>query len=119
MKELTFFGKGWGAVYEIPFLRFRNDSGYSSELSYLNLIHKIGFFAIIYFKFYLWTFYQIFKTKISNNLDQINTSLFSLGLITYLFLSLGNPILFAPAFVFMHVLSLHILNKSLIHYHNE
>ena len=116
LNELTFFGHGWGAIYDIRFLQFRNDSGYSSELSYLNLIHKIGFLSFFYFYFYIWSFYQVLKCLISNNLEKINVALFSLGLLTYLFLSIGNPTLFAPVFVFMHVLSIHLLNKSLKNY---
>ena len=119
INELTFFGHGWGAVYDIPFLKYRNGLGYSSELSYLNLIHKIGVFSFIYFYFYIWSFYHVIKCLKSNNFKKINIALVSLGLLTYLFLSLGNPTLFAPIFVFMHVLSIHLLNKSLIKNTND
>ena len=119
INELTFFGHGWCAVYDIQFLKYRNGLGYSSELSYLNLIHKIGVFSFIYFYFYIWSFYHVIKCLKSNNFKKINIALVSLGLLTYLFLSLGNPTLFAPIFVFMHVLSIHLLNKSLIKNTND
>lgn len=119
IKELSYQGKGWGAPFIDPYLRHRNGLGYSSELSYLNLIHKIGIFSLVYFSFYIWTLFQIWKCLVSNKSQKINTGLLSMGLITYLFLSLGNPTLFAPAFVFMHVLSIHSLNKYLLLYSHD
>lgn len=112
--QLTFFGKGWGAIYQGGELQFRNDMGYSSELSYLNLVHKIGVFSLAFFVFYLWIFYQIIKTLKSKNDSAILCGLISMGLITYLFISIGNPTLFAPPFVFMNVIALLMLNEQFI-----
>jgi hypothetical protein len=117
--ELTFFGYGWGAKFQSYELSSRDISGYSSELSYMNLIHKIGFFSSIFFLFYGWLFANIIRLVKSKKNDIIGTGLISLGMITYLFTSIGNPSLFSPPLVFMTVMVLHLINKQLILSRNE
>ena len=111
--ELTFFGEGWGATFESSLLRSRDASGYSSELSYLNLMHKIGIVSFIFFAFYGWLFTLIITLLKRKKYNYKGSALISLGMITYLFTSIGNPSLFAPIYVFMTVLVLHLINKEL------
>ena len=117
--EFTFFGKGWGAKFQAFVLKSRDISGYSSELSYMNLIHKIGLFSSTFFFFYGWLLILILKLVKSKENDTIGTGLISLGMVTYLFTSIGNPSLFSPIFVFMTVMVLHLINKQLILSRNE
>ena len=117
--ELTMLGKGWGAKFQASVLAKRDISGYSSELSYQNLIHKIGLVALLFFAFYGWLFVWIIKL-VNNKKDAIRgTGLISLGMVTYLFTAIGNPTLFAPAYVFMTVIVLHLINKQLVLVKNE
>lgn len=117
--ELTFLGYGWGAKFQSYVLSSRDVGGYSSELSYMNLIHKIGFFSSIFFLFYGWLLINITRFIKSKKNDIIGTGLISLGMVTYLFTSIGNPSLFAPIFVFMTVMVMHLINKQLILSRNE
>ena len=117
--ELNFLGYGWGAKFQSIVLSSRDISGYSSELSYMNLIHKIGFFSSIFFLFYGWLLVNIIRLIKSKKNDIIGTGLISLGMVTYLFTSIGNPSLFFPAFVFMTAMVLHLINKQLILSRNE
>ena len=117
--ELNFLGYGWGAKFQSIVLSSRDISGYSSELSYMNLIHKIGFFSSIFFLFYGWLLVNIIRLIKSKKNDIIGTGLISLGMVTYLFTSIGNPSLFFPAFVFMTAMVLHLINKQLILLRNE
>jgi hypothetical protein len=114
ISELTIFGKGWGAKFVSNDLD-RDENGYSIELSYLNLIHKIGFLSILFFIFYLFNFLKIFQLLKSDKVRLKETGLLCLGLTCYLFTSLGNPSLFAPIFVFLNCILLIIINKSLIY----
>lgn len=117
--ELSILGYGWGAKFQSIVLSSRDSTGYSSELSYMNLIHKIGIFSSIFFLFYAWLFTIIIKLIKINKNDAIGTALISLGMVTYLFTSIGNPSLFSPIFVFMTILVLHLTNKQFISLRNE
>mgnify|MGYP001031685130 FL=1 len=114
LPELTFFGEGWGARYIDSYIAGRDSAGYSTELSYLNLIHKIGIVSLVFFMFYMWTFFHIVKLLAKKNIKLLSSGLMAFGLVTYLFTSIGNPSLFSPTFVFMNVLALHIINKQLM-----
>lgn len=109
--ELSIFGKGWGATYISDYLD-RDDMGYSIELSYFNLIHKVGIFSIIFFIFYFFIFFKVFKLLKSNLVQHREVGLLCLGLTCYLFISIGNPSLFAPIFVFLNCILLILLNKA-------
>jgi len=108
---LSFLGKGWGAKYISNDLD-RDELGYSIELSYFNLIHKIGVFSIVFFIFYFFIFLKIFKLLNSDITELKETGLLGLGLTCYLFISIGNPSLFAPIFVFLNCILLILINKS-------
>lgn len=114
VNELSFLGKGWGAKFISNDLD-RDENGYSIELSYLNLIHKIGFLSIVFFIFYFFNFLKIFQL-LKSDIDRLKEmGLLCLGLTCYLFTSVGNPSLFAPIFVFLNCILLILLNKSLLY----
>ncbi|MPL78173.1 hypothetical protein SDC9_24037 [bioreactor metagenome] len=102
--DLTFFGKGLGAEVANNF----DGNTYGFELSFLNIFHKFGIMAILIIIGYLMTFYYIFKRFKKNKLS----SLIALSCMGYLFPSIGNPILFAPTNVMLHVCALLILDKK-------
>jgi hypothetical protein len=114
INELTFLGKGWGAKYISNDLD-RDELGYSIELSYLNLVHKIGIFSIVFFVFYSYIFFKIYLLLKSKIIVSKELGLFTLGLTCYLFISIGNPSLFAPIFVFSNSILLILLNKVSIY----
>ena len=83
-QEFTFFGNGLGATLKSGYIR--DNLGYGFELTYLNLIHKLGIFSIPLF-----------------------ISYFCLGLMYFLVQGAANPILLAPMSVILHCCALHIL----------
>tara|TARA_B100001057_G_scaffold184276_1_gene185010 strand:+ start:23238 stop:24338 length:1101 start_codon:yes stop_codon:yes gene_type:complete len=104
--ELTWFGKGWGGLFESQALQ-RDAAGYSIEISYFNLIHKIGLFSIFFFYYYMNYFFRVFKLKSTDFSRAI-----AIGVIFYLFVALGNPNLFAIQFIFLHLIGESIVYKN-------
>lgn len=111
-QDFTFFGRGWGARFTADFLKYRNGTGYSTELSYLNLIDKIGVFAGVLYSYYIFSLKKVIQFLFSSNSDEIKIGLLGLGAMTNLFVALGNPSLFAPIWVFTHVLIISLHNRS-------
>jgi hypothetical protein len=109
--ELTIFGKGWGATFSSPDLD-RDENGYSIELSYPNLFHKIGIFSCIYFIIYLFIIFKGLKRLSFNNFVNNKEGLYVIGSIYYLFMALGNPVLFSPINVVLTSLSLKVINSK-------
>jgi hypothetical protein len=105
MDDLTIWGKGLGAT--IPGIIRNEEKPYGMEVIYLNIFHKFGVFAILIIISYIITLYLIIKKiKIFGSFD----FLFGLfGLMAFLFLSFGNPDLFASITVVSHVYCLKIL----------
>lgn len=90
--ELSFWGKGLGARLESGY--FRDEAGYGFELTYHNIVHKLGIFSIIPFSAILYpviySAYQLLREK------KIVINIMILSLMTFLIPSYGNPILYAP-----------------------
>ena len=110
-QELTFFGKGWGAKYLHSYL-YRDENGYSIELSYHNLVHKIGIFAAFYFAAYIFILYRSVLLIKGTHTNNVKMGLFSLGSTYYFFMALGNPVLFAGINVMITAVSLSIINSK-------
>ena len=112
IQDMTFLGKGLGAVVSGS---IRNESRpYGFELVYVNIFHKFGIFAIIILLAYFKTFYDVVKKMIYRQVDW-RYSATALGLMSFLFPAMGNPILFSPQIVLMHCLALFLIrdeNKS-------
>ncbi len=109
--DLTFFGRGLGSgLTNVSYTR-ADDAPYGFELTYLNLMHKFGFMSLILFAIYIYTFIKIFrlfgKSAISNF-----SGLLCLGLMAYVFPSIGNPFLLAPLAIVCHCLTLYILKLN-------
>lgn len=105
--EWTISGEGLGAVLKSGYSR--DDMGYGFELNYENLIHKLGVVAVLPFSMYLYTLYKILQLK-------KNTEIFGLviGLMSYLLSAYGNPFLFSPLAVLLHVIVLYIIRIYMI-----
>lgn len=107
INELSFFGNGWGAEFNSNILKSRDYLGYSTELSYLNLIHKIGVFSILIFLYYINLIVKILKLKNTNPNKHL-----SFGSLFYLFTSLGNPSLFAIQYIYLNLIGETILKNN-------
>ena len=77
------------------------------ELSYLNIIHKLGVLSMALFLYYLSTIilivYRILHRK------HLISSYFCFGLMAYLIMGSGNPILLSSTAITLHVIAVYIL----------
>ena len=110
MKELTLFGKGLGAAFTEPELIRDAEYPYALEITYVNLIHKIGILSVFLFLIYLYPVVYAFCLLLKKKRDYIFRGLVILGLSTYLFTSIGNPMLFSPFAVFCHCITFVLMN---------
>lgn len=106
LDDITFFGKGLGAVI-IDVVR-NEEKPYGFELSYVNVIHKIGIFSVPLFICYCYSLYKAI-TELKRKRESWRYSAAALGALCYLFPALGNPILFSPQMVMLHCVALYLL----------
>lgn len=105
IREFTFFGKGLGAPLRSGYSR--DITGYGFELTYLNIIHKLGIFSIFLFLSYIMTI-MIALSRIVKKINLFR-SFFAVGLMGYTIVGAGNPILLSPIAVILHCIAIYIL----------
>lgn len=108
IEEITPLGAGLGAELESGYSR--PSTPYGFELTYLNILHKLGVFSLPLFFAYLYCFFESFKGLFSERKGV--RSAFSLGLMGYAIVGIGNPILLGGLGVFFHTLSIYLLASS-------
>jgi hypothetical protein len=105
--ELSFLGAGLGSSLMSGYKR--DETGYGFELTYLNLLHKLGFFSIPIFSLYIYTFIQslswLFRDY-KNILPYI-----CLGGCCYMIVGIGNPLLLSTVTVTLHCSILYLIVK--------
>lgn len=106
--RIKWFGNGLGALFD-AYLSEQSNT-YGIEVSYLNLVDKFGVLSLPLF----WSYaYTIVKEAISiikiKELQEYGV--IAIGLLAYLFVALGNPVLFSPYNVTLHILSLFLLRQ--------
>lgn len=103
--DFSTLGRGLGSSLASGYVR--DDSGYGFELNYLNLIHKFGIFSLTIFMSYFFTvgfaLYRIWRRKF------LFESYISLGLMGFLVVGVGNPILLSSISVILHTFAIYIL----------
>jgi len=105
--EYSLFGSGLGSGLTSGYAR--DQFLYGFELSYHNLIHKLGIFSLIPLYIYVHTLIMsIYRLVIRRS---IFLSSIAFGLIIFVIPSYGNPMLFSPTFVTLHCLSLFFLSN--------
>lgn len=105
IREIDFFGNGLGSTLHSGYKR--DDDGYGFELTYLNIIHKLGVLAVPLFVLYIYTWFCIFKSISNKNTRGVG--IFSLGCISYQVVGVGNPILLSPLCVALHIVSMYLM----------
>lgn len=108
LKDITLWGKGLGAT--VPGIVRSEEGPYGFELTYINLLHKFGVFALILFFNWLYMFIKLafFMIK-KKSLFYSSVALSSLG---YMFPSIGNPLLMHPSLVVLNCLTLYLLRME-------
>ena len=107
ISDLTFFGKGLGGTIKGY---ARGEFAYGFEISYLNLIHKFGFFSIFLFIGYAFCIVLPIN-RIFKNVNK-NVNYLVIGLMTFLFPALGNPMLFSASSCMMHCIAMYFLRDE-------
>lgn len=105
IKEFSFFGAGLGAPLQSGYVR--DSTGYGFELTYLNIIHKLGIFSVALFGYYIGTI-MLLVNRIYNRKFLLGAFV-STGLMGYLIMGAGNPVLLSPLSVSLHSLAVYIL----------
>lgn len=89
----------------------RDDTGYGFELTYINLVNKLGVFSFPLFFSYLLVLFFGFKFFFFDG--KRVTGAWILGLMAFLIPGAGNPLLLAPVFVFMHFIAIMLVIAEL------
>lgn len=108
-EETSFFGSGFGSYLQNGFLRdpvFK----YSYEATFFNYVNKLGIVSLILWSIYIYTFYLIVKAFRKE--DQNKFAILALSSTIFLFMGLGNPSLFSPCSVLLHVCILFMVNDK-------
>lgn len=102
-QELRFFGTGLGGAISSSADYVRDPiKVYASELSYLNLIHKLGIVSSLAFFSYFYSMAITLKSLWSLDEKYFMNAAF-VGMLSFLFPAIGNPNLFSFVFVILHV----------------
>jgi hypothetical protein len=105
VSDFTLLGSGLGSKLSSGYQR--DVSGYGFELTFLNLIHKLGVFVIPIFLSYALTIsvsiFRIYRKF------QVLESFFVLGCMVYLIPGSGNPLLLSPQAVILHCMAMYII----------
>lgn len=109
LEDIDIIGKGLGATVKGASRSLEKPYGF--ELTYINLVHKFGAASLFIFIAYAYTLIKIFKEYKANVIEK-KYILMSLGLICFIFPSIGNPFLFSVQCVLMHVVALYLLRRD-------
>lgn len=107
MDEFTLFGSGFGVKLKSGFSR--DESGFLFELTYHNLIHKLGIISILIFIPIISWLYICLQDS-TNVRTKGRRGAFSLGLLSVVFVSYGNPVLFSLQSVIVQCIALYLLS---------
>jgi hypothetical protein len=103
LSDASIPGNGLGAV--VPGYTRSAELPYGFELSYVNVVHKFGLTSLFLFLAYCASFAKIVIVGLSNR-----RAAFAFGCLGFSFPAIGNPLLFAPTAVLLHVVALYVLH---------
>lgn len=106
--EFSMLGAGLGAPLDSGFAR--DALGYGFELTYHNILHKLGLVVgvlvvVVLAVPFIWSMFKTIRHPKSE-------APLVLGLTSYLIVGYGNPIVFAPMLVSFSVLGLYLMDRS-------
>jgi len=107
INEFTFYGAGLGAVLNSGYVR-SSEAPYGFELTFLNLIHKLGFMVIpLFISYFIPLFYGLKLIILKKGSPVIGA--FLIGAMSFIIPGYANPMLLASNFVMIHIICLYIL----------
>jgi len=105
VNEITMVGSGVGSSLASGYTR--DDTGYGFELTYVNLVNKLGILSLSIFISYLITLYYCFKLLFVAK-TRVKGA-FLLGAMAYLLPGSANPMLLGANFVLIHCITMCII----------
>lgn len=109
VSEWSFDGAGLGSSLVSGYQR--DETGYGFELTYINLVNKLGLFSIPLFLSYASMVFYGLRFFFFD--DKRVSGAWVLGLMAFLIPGAGNPLLLAPIFVFMHFIAIMLVITEL------
>lgn len=107
ISEFTFFGAGLGAVLDSGYSR--NDLAYGFELSFLSIIHKLGFIGVVICLTYvICIIIPLFHIFFRN---ENFYSWLAIGGMLFVVPSYGNPMIFSPVIVILHCCIMYFIRE--------
>lgn len=103
--DYTFWGKGLGASLSSGYSR--DELSYGFELSFHNLVHKLGVMSSFVFFVIAIPFVKAIRKIVSGK--DLPAAVLSLSLMLYIFPSLGNPTLIAPEYITFNVIAYYLM----------
>jgi hypothetical protein len=110
--DFTFLGHGLGAPLSNSNYVRDGVFDYSFELTYHNLIHKLGIFSLIIFFSYGYTVFRGIELIINKNNNSKMVGGLIIILMSYALVGYGNPIIFNPICVIEHLFALALLRAE-------
>ena len=110
LSDIHLFGNGLGAVLPDGYQR-NSDLPYGFELTYINLLHKFGALAILLYGGYLVTLIKSFQFLRKKDFP-LEYSSYALGIMFFMFPSIGNPLLMNPQMILLHCVSLTLIRDA-------
>jgi len=107
--RLRLFGNGLGALYTKDYLN--NRMGHVIEVSYLDIIDKYGLLSMPIFVGYIKDYWKNVKV-LSQRRGDGKRAIVSLGLLSYLLVAVGNPVLYLAYNVICHCISIYISEED-------
>lgn len=109
LSQSNFWGKGLGATFK--YITVYEKYGYGIEITYLNIIHKFGIFALVLIFTIAYILYIIMNDLMTNNSRK---SYLLFGLMGFIFPSIGNPFLITPETITMMSLILYLFYLEMV-----
>jgi hypothetical protein len=106
LADINLVGQGLGAV--VPGNVRDVDRPYGFELSYINLIHKLGIVSMLLFFGYLISLKRIIAHGKSGPAN-LKYAAAALGCFSFVFVGIGNPIISSPQMVLLHCIGLFLI----------
>ena len=103
--DYSFWGKGLGASLSSGYSR--DAIGYGFELSFHNLVHKLGVMSSFVFFVIAIPFVKSIRKILSGK--DLPEAVLSFSLMLYIFPSIGNPTLIAPEYVTFNVIAYYLM----------
>lgn len=107
LERLSFIGNGLGADFGSYTRTLDGTASYGIELTYLNLVDKLGVVGVLITGIYFFIFYK-FSSYVLLKKDKF-VGIFGLGLVAFIWPSIGNPMLLSVSYVIAFLFAIRLI----------